>query len=192
MYVLLCALAFAAGVVLVVQVGVNATLRTGLGGPVAAALASFLVGSAALALLLLANGAWPARSQLLAAPAWAWAGGVLGAFYVVSTIVLGPRLGAAALLSLVILGQLLTSLVVDHYGWLGFPEHPMTLTRLRGRAAAVRRGAAGRAPRLRHGARRLRRSGSAARGSPRRRRRDGARRGATRRRTSGRGRRGAR
>jgi len=132
MYVLLCALAFAAGVVLVVQVGVNATLRTGLGDPVAAALASFLVGSAALALLLLANGAWPARSQLLAAPAWAWAGGVLGAFYVVSTIVLGPRLGAAALLSLVILGQLLTSLVVDHYGWLGFPEHPMTLTRLLG------------------------------------------------------------
>ena len=98
MYVLLCALAFAAGVVLVVQVGVNATLRTGLGSPVAAALASFLVGSAALALLLLANGAWPARSQLLAAPAWAWAGGVLGAFYVVSTIVAraAPRRRGAA------------------------------------------------------------------------------------------------
>src|SRR6185437_10145663 len=127
MYVLLCALAFAAGVVLVVQVGVNATLRTGLGGPVAAALASFLVGSAALALLLLANGPWPARSQLLAAPAWAWAGGVLGAFCGID-----HRARAAALLSLVILGQLLTSLVVDHYGWLGFPEHPMTLTRLLG------------------------------------------------------------
>jgi len=132
MYLLLCALAFAAGVVLVVQVGVNATLRAGLGSPVAAALLSFLVGSLALALLLLASGPWPGRRQLLAGPAWAWAGGVLGAFYVVSTIVLGPRLGAAALLALVILGQLLSSLVVDHYGWLGFPEHPMTLTRLVG------------------------------------------------------------
>ncbi len=131
-YLLLCALAFAAGVVLVVQVGVNATLRSGLGSPVAAALASFLVGSVALALLLLANGTWPGRGQLLAGPAWAWAGGVLGAFYVVSTIVLGPRLGAAALLALVILGQLLTSLLVDHYGWLGFPEHAMTPTRLVG------------------------------------------------------------
>jgi bacterial/archaeal transporter family-2 protein len=131
-YLLLCALAFAAGVVLVVQVGVNATLRTGLGSPVAAALVSFLVGSVALAALLVVTRGWPVRGALAAGPAWAWAGGVLGAFYVVSTIVVGPRLGAAALLSLVILGQLLCSLLVDHYGWLGFPEHPLSLTRLIG------------------------------------------------------------
>ena len=134
MYLLWYALAFAAGVVLVVQVGVNATLRNGLGSPVAAALISFLVGSAALALLLLLSRGWPVRAQLFAGPAWAWAGGILGAFYVVSTIVVGPRLGAAALLALVVLGQLATSLLVDHYGWLGFPEHPLTLTRVLGAA----------------------------------------------------------
>ena len=126
-------LAFGAGVVLIVQVGVNVALRAAVGNPVMAALISFVIGSAALLLfLLLARAPWPARAQLSAAPAWAWLGGLLGAFYVVSTIVVGPRVGAAALLALIVLGQLVTSLLVDHFGWLGFPQHPLTPLRLFG------------------------------------------------------------
>jgi bacterial/archaeal transporter family-2 protein len=132
MPILLCALALTAGVLLIVQVGVNATLRSALGSPVTAALMSFVVGSVALALLLLLVRPWPGRAQLLAAPWWAWLGGILGAFYVVSTIVVGPRLGAAALLALIVLGQLATSLIVDHFGWLGFPQHAVTPVRLLG------------------------------------------------------------
>jgi transporter family-2 protein len=86
----------------------------------------------ALAALVSLQRAWPARAQFAVVPHWAWAGGFLGAFYVLCTIVVGPRLGAAALLALVILGQLTTSLLVDHFGWLGFPQHPLTLTRLFG------------------------------------------------------------
>ena len=130
---LLYLLAFAAGVVLTVQVGVNSSLRAAVGHPVMAALISFVIGSAALlAFLLLMRAPWPERAQLTAAPAWVWLGGVLGAFYVVSTIIVGPRLGAAALLALIVLGQLLTSLLVDNFGWLGFPEQPLTLLRLLG------------------------------------------------------------
>lgn len=126
-------LAFAAGVVLIVQVGVNTTLRSALGEPVVAALISFLVGSVALVgFLLLSRTSWPARAQWVEIPWWAWFGGILGAFYVVSTIVVGPRLGAAALLALIVLGQLVTSLLVDHFGWLGFPQHPVTALRLLG------------------------------------------------------------
>jgi len=133
MQTLLYLLALAAGVVLIVQVGVNTTLRGAVGSPVMAALISFVVGSAALLIfLLLARAPWPGRAQLLAVPGWAWLGGVLGAFYVVSTIVAGPRLGAAALLALIVLGQLVTSLLVDHFGWLGFPQHPLTWLRLTG------------------------------------------------------------
>jgi transporter family-2 protein len=131
----LYALALAAGAVLIIQVGVNSTLRSALGSPVVAAFASFLVGSVALAcFLLLARTAWPVRAQLSAVPTWAWLGGLLGAFYVVTTIVVGPRLGAAALLALVVLGQLAASLLVDHFGWLGFPQHPLTALRLAGAA----------------------------------------------------------
>lgn len=126
-------LAFAAGVALIVQVGVNTTLRSALGAPVVAALVSFLIGSVALVIfLLLSRTAWPARAQWAGGPWWAWSGGILGAFYVVSTIMSGPRLGATALLALIVFGQLVTSLLVDHFGWLGFPQHPATGLRLLG------------------------------------------------------------
>src|SRR5579859_5560600 len=129
------ALAFAAGLVLTIQVGVNSTLRNSVGSPALAALTSFVVGLLGLALFLLATRAsLPSRTALAAAPAWAWVGGLLGAFYVATTIVVGPRLGAAALLALSVLGQLLASLVVDHYGWIGFPQHSITIARLAGAA----------------------------------------------------------
>jgi len=53
---------------------------------------------------------------------------------VISTVVVGPRLGAATLLALVVLGQLATALMVDHFGWLGFPQHPLSFVRLAGAA----------------------------------------------------------
>src|SRR5581483_6092265 len=135
MQLTLYALAFTAGLVLTVQVGVNATLRTSLGNPVMAALTSFLVGLVGLALyLVLTRASLPTKAALSAVPLWAWAGGLLGAFYVASTIIVGPRLGAAALLSLSILGQLLASLVVDNFGWLGFPSHPISVGRVVGAA----------------------------------------------------------
>jgi transporter family-2 protein len=111
----------------------NSTLRSLLGSPIVAALISFLVGSLALAVYAgLARTPLPLRAQLGAVPAWAWLGGVLGAFYVASSVIVGPRLGAATLLALVVLGQLGTSLLVDHYGWLGFPQHPLNLVRVLG------------------------------------------------------------
>ena len=121
------------GAGLVVQVGMNSTLRSLLGSPIVAALISFLVGSLALAVYAgVVRTPLPLRAQLGAVPAWAWLGGVLGAFYVASSVIVGPRLGAATLLALVVLGQLGTSLLVDHYGWLGFPQHPLNLVRVLG------------------------------------------------------------
>jgi transporter family-2 protein len=130
---LLYFVAFAAGLVLVLQVGMNSTLRAVLDSPLAAALISFVVGTLALALyMLVTRTPWPARAQLAAVPGWCWYGGVFGAFYVVTSVIVGPRLGAATLLSLIVLGQLLTSLLVDHFGWIGFPQHPVSLLRLTG------------------------------------------------------------
>ena len=121
------------GAGLVAQVGMNSTLRALLGSPIVAALISFLVGSLALGVYAaLSRAPLPLRAQLAVVPAWAWLGGVLGAFYVASSVIIGPRLGAATLLALVVLGQLATSLLVDHFGWLGFPHHPLTVMRVLG------------------------------------------------------------
>ncbi len=60
-----------------------------------------------------------------------YAGGLLGAVYVVGVIALAPRLGALLTFALVIAGQLLASLLLDHLGLL-YPRHPVNLPRLLG------------------------------------------------------------
>ncbi len=84
------------------------------------------------AYLMITQGQWPTRAALSGAPVWAWLGGLMGAFYVASSVVVGPRLGAAALLALTVLGQLVAALIVDQFGWLGFPQHSFTIARFAG------------------------------------------------------------
>ena len=68
---------------------------------------------------------------------WHWSGGLLGAAYIVGTIVLAPRLGAATLIAALVAGQMIASLLVDHYGWVGFAEHPISPLRLAGAVLIV-------------------------------------------------------
>jgi transporter family-2 protein len=125
------------GAGLTVQVGMNATVRFGIGSPVIAAIVNFVVGLAALVLVAVASGARWAPGSAATVPAWAWFGGLLGAAYVASTTVLGPRLGAATLLALTLAGQMLAALFVDHYGVIGFPQSPVTPARLLGATLLV-------------------------------------------------------
>ena len=65
-------------------------------------------------------------------PGWVWLGGLLGALYVVGVIYLAPRLGAATMIGFIVTGQLLTSLLLDHFGVVGFPLHPVNGWRILG------------------------------------------------------------
>ncbi|HET7599513.1 MAG TPA: DMT family transporter [Gemmatimonadales bacterium] len=131
-------LAFGAGVLLPVQAGINADLGRVLGSSLGAALASFLIGTVGLAVGLLLHGAGASSSHAWARSEWwQWSGGLLGALYVVATIVLAPRLGAATLIATVVAGQMLASLVLDQYGLVGFPLHPATWPRLLGAALVM-------------------------------------------------------
>ncbi len=131
-------LALLAGAMLPVQTGVNLQLRGLLGHALTAALISFVVGAAGLAAAagavrapLTLGGAW-ARGEW-----WHWCGGLLGAVYIVATIVLAPRLGAATLVAALVAGQMIASLAIDHYGWVGFAEHAINPLRLFGAALIV-------------------------------------------------------
>ncbi len=62
----------------------------------------------------------------------AWTGRVLGAFYVASSVLLVPRLGVALTFSLIIAGQMLIILVIDHFGLLGIAIKEISLPRLLG------------------------------------------------------------
>ncbi len=66
-----------------------------------------------------------------------WFGGFCGSFYVWTTIMSGPRIGAALAVSLAIAGQLIVAAVLDHTGALGFPQHALSPLRLGGIALVI-------------------------------------------------------
>jgi bacterial/archaeal transporter family-2 protein len=123
-------LALVLGAGLSTQVGVNASLRSALGHPVYAAIVNFSVGLTVLvALTLAARIGRPPAGAIARTSWWMYFGGVIGSMYVFGVIVLAPRLGAAVLMSLVVTGQLLAALLLDHFGALGFPRHTISPVR---------------------------------------------------------------
>lgn len=126
-------LTIAAGAGLVVQTAMNAGLGNALGRPILGTAMNFVVGLGALLLFILATRTpMPTREMVGSAPAWVWFGGLMGALYVATVTVAGPRLGAVAILALSVTGQLVASVVVDHFGLLGFPQQPVDLVKIIG------------------------------------------------------------
>jgi transporter family-2 protein len=110
-------LALLAGALLPLQALINARLAHATAGGLFASACSFLVGTLALALVLVfSRPALPPADALLRLPPWIWAGGLLGAAFVVVATLAVPRIGAAPLVALVVLGQMLAALLLDHYG----------------------------------------------------------------------------
>ena len=127
--------AFAVGVALPIQFGINAQLASWLESPVRAAFVSFLTGAIILGVAAaLVFKPLPSLSRLSHAPWWVWVGGAFGAFYVVASIVSAPRLGAATVVAVILAGQSLASVVVDHFGWVGFEPKHVSAGRLGGMA----------------------------------------------------------
>ena len=110
------------GAVLPLQGLINARLGTHIGGPVVAAFVSFLVGTAMLGAYLLATRTPILLQDSLKLPAWVWAGGVFGAIYVACFTLLVPRIGAAGMICLAVLGQVTASLLLDQFGILQAPK----------------------------------------------------------------------
>lgn len=130
-------LAVAIGAFLPLQALINAHLGRATQGPLFASFVSFLIGTLSLgALLLIMRTPMPGTQVLGNVPAWGWLGGVIGAIYVFSATLLVPRLGAAALICLVIFGQIVASLLLDHYGVLS-SERPIDALRIGGAALVL-------------------------------------------------------
>ncbi|TWA87804.1 transporter family-2 protein [Azospirillum brasilense] len=127
-----------AGVSVALQQVLNANLRADLGSPWWAGFVSYVVGMLAmLAVALLAPG--PRLVEAVGgAGSWVtWTGGLFGALFIGTAILMVPRLGAATVLALIVVGQMLGSLVFDHVGLLGLPQQPISPTRLAGAASLI-------------------------------------------------------
>lgn len=134
MKVFLLLLAIFVGAMLPIQASLNAKMAKFAASPVIAALLSFLTGTIVLILYTLFTESNISAKLLSAryAPAYVWLPGLLGAFYVAGSISLLPRLGVALTFSLIIAGQMLVTIVVDHYGLLGVPLKTINLPRVIG------------------------------------------------------------
>jgi transporter family-2 protein len=128
-------LAILAGIAMPTQAVVNSKLATTIDSPILAAFISFAVGTVALFIYIILTGI-PLNqlTQSTNAPLVAWIGGFLGAFFVSVMATVVPRIGVALAFSLAIGGQMIITLLIDHFGWLGVPEKPINLYRVCGAA----------------------------------------------------------
>ena len=126
-------LALLAGIVIPTQAGINAQLSLWTRSSVLASTISFIVGSVVLVVYsLLMRIPLPSLSSAGTLPWWNWSGGAFGAFFVAATIFLAPKLGATTMVALLLAGQMVASLILDHFGLLGYPLHPISLGRVVG------------------------------------------------------------
>ena len=125
-------LAVIAGSFLPMQAGINARLGKAAESPAAASLISFTIGAAALVIYVLMSKQSISWQGLKAAPAFAWLGGLLGAFYVTVVILAFPRLGPGLTFALVVAGQMLFTVVLEHFNILVAQPHAMNVPRFIG------------------------------------------------------------
>lgn len=126
-------LAVGAGACIALQAAANGKLRQNLDSPLYAAFFSicgtFLT---AVTILVLLRPAVPPVVAVRGTQWWNWIGGPLGGLIVLAGAALTRELGAALFIALVVGGQLLCSLLLDHFALLGLREQPVTPGRLLG------------------------------------------------------------
>ena len=122
-----------AGALLACQIGSNTELKKSLGQPLPALLANYILGIAAVAAYTFARRtSVPSIGAAARTPWWGWLGGIFGAVYGLGAIILASQMGAATLTALVVTGQLICSVALDHFGWLSFDVHPASWGRIAG------------------------------------------------------------
>ena len=106
-----------AGALLPLQALINGRLGAYLANPVWAGALQNVVGALAMIAVAFAlRTPFPATAQLASPPSWAWLGGGLGATYVMIALIATPRLGAGPTVIAAIAGQMIASLLLDHFG----------------------------------------------------------------------------
>ncbi len=114
---------FCGGVAVALQPSINGRLAQRI-GVVESSCVSFAVGTLALLAIALLAGQGSFR-PVTTARWWELTGGFLGALFVTLTIVAVPRIGTASAMAATITAQLLTGLLLDHFGLFSLRSVPM-------------------------------------------------------------------
>ena len=130
-------LLLAVGGLLALQAAANVQLSAATGSPFGAATIQLGIGATLLLAATAVAGAVGALGLLDEAPGWHLVGGLASALYITSGILLFPRLGALLTVGLWITGQMLASLALDGFGWLGVAREVPGVAQVAGAAAVI-------------------------------------------------------
>jgi transporter family-2 protein len=131
--------ALLAGVATAIEPGQNAGLAKSLARPLLAGVVSLVVSIATIAVAMLVTGQFglPGVDRLAQVPWWAWLGGLMSAGLTMAQLYISKTIGAATFLGLIVTAGVVTSILLDHFGLVGFKEHPASLWRLLGGALMI-------------------------------------------------------
>lgn len=131
-------LTMVAGALMPIQMGANATVGQHVRTPYEATFVNFAGGVIVLLVLLAILGRpIPTPWNVPAAPWWSWIGGIIGVIMVTISVISRRELGATTFFAAILAGQIFSSLVLDHYGWLGFTVRSISMPRLIGAALVL-------------------------------------------------------
>ena len=124
---------FLGGMLNTVQSGSNATLAKTLSQPILAALVVTAVNGLVYLLIAPFVGLHlPKGDAFAAVPWWAWLGGAFGGVYVLSSIFFAQKLGGGVFIGLTVTAGVMTSVLMGHYGLVGFKQHTASWPRIAG------------------------------------------------------------
>lgn len=121
----------AAGIGIPVLAALNAPLGARIGSPAAAATCLFLVALPAAVAVTGLTGPKP-LAALPGQPKHLFLAGLFVAFYVLSITYVAPHFGVGNAVFFVLLGQLLSAAIIDHFGMFGARISPVTPMRAMG------------------------------------------------------------
>jgi transporter family-2 protein len=126
-------LAIGAGAANPFQSGTNAELNKALETPVWTGVYVYLSGLLAMALVqVIVREGWPVSSKFAALPWWAWVGGVVSITSTLAGLTFAQKMGSGMFTGISVTAALVTSIVLDHYGLIGFKVHPASAMRIFG------------------------------------------------------------
>ena len=126
-------IAILVGMSMATQTGINNQLKNYIHSSIHSAFISFLIGTLLLGMISLFSSAeWPKISHFSTMPVFLWMGGLLGVLCVTGSIFLASRLGALSSTVAIVAGQLIISMIFEHFGWLGYQKIGITTERILG------------------------------------------------------------
>jgi len=124
---------FVCGALLPLQGGLNARLAKSIDSPVYASMFSFIVGAIAVAVYLQFTKETITWAGLKSASIYSWlGGGLFGAIFITCTMLALPRIGMALTFGLVVAGQVIVAVLLDHFNVLVTEQHSINLWRVLG------------------------------------------------------------